>query len=485
VTGEVEYPVPPLADREAVSLFCERAQLEPSPEIAELCVRLDSLPLAVELAAARARALAPRQILARLSQRLDLLEGGRDAEPRQQTLRTTIRWSYDLLTDAERKLFRRLSVFAGGWSLEAAETVCDADVDGLQSLVEKSLVRFADGRYSMLETIRDFAAEQLDEAEMEDARRRHRAFVVELAETSGPALYTADEAAMSARLAPDYANVRTAVSYALEAGEPDDAGLILGALYPFLISHGHLAEVREWVEETLDLRDRLSPRALGEALVGGGEIARFAGDLERAIELKEEVASLEAELRRPNWKVATLADLSEIALDQGDYERARSYAEASAAAGAGPRTDLCFAELALRLGDLAGAEARGRAALAELDEGAFNHACGLEILGETARRAGDLELARDRFEAALRTFAAIRDPGCAADCLDGLSRLAAASGDGERAGTLRGAAFELRQTGQRTAVRTDVPFPEVPEGALARGRGLTFDEAVAYTLSLD
>jgi len=158
---------------------------------------------------------------------------------------------------------------------------------------------------------------------------------------------------------------------------------------------------------------------------------------------------------------------------------------ASAAAGAGPRTDLCFAELALRLGDLPEAEARGRAALAELDEGAFNHACGLEILGETARRAGDLALARDRFQAALRTFAAIRDRGCAADCLDGLSRLAASSGDDERAGALHGAALELRETGQRTAVRTDVLFPELSEDALARGRGLSFDESVAYALALD
>ena len=123
VQGEVEYPVPPLAEPEAVALFCERAQLEPSEEIAELCARLDNLPLAVELAAARTKALSPAQILERLSQRLDLLKGGRDADPRQQTLRATIEWSYDLLDAEEQQLFARLSVFAGGCTLEAAEEV--------------------------------------------------------------------------------------------------------------------------------------------------------------------------------------------------------------------------------------------------------------------------------------------------------------------------------------------------------------------------
>ena len=144
IQGEVEYAVPPLAEPEAVSLFCERSGLEPFEDIAELCARLDSLPLAVELAAARTKALSPAQILERLSSRLDLLKGGRDADPRQQTLRATIEWSYDLLTPEEQELFARLSVFAGGCTLEAAEEVADADLDTLQSLVEKSLLRFTD-----------------------------------------------------------------------------------------------------------------------------------------------------------------------------------------------------------------------------------------------------------------------------------------------------------------------------------------------------
>ena len=182
VQGEVEYPVPPLASPEAVSLFGERAQLEPSEEIAELCARLDNLPLAVELAAARVKALSPAQILERLSQRLDLLKGGRDADPRQQTLRATIEWSYDLLSPEEQELFARLSVFAGGCTLAAAEEVAGADLDTLQSLVEKSLSRFTNERYWMLETIREYAVERLDAAcEREELSGRHADFVLQLA----------------------------------------------------------------------------------------------------------------------------------------------------------------------------------------------------------------------------------------------------------------------------------------------------------------
>jgi predicted ATPase/class 3 adenylate cyclase len=482
VSGEVEYPVPPLAEPEAVSLFCARAQLEPSDDIAELCARLDLLPLAVELAAARVKALSPAQILERLSQRLDLLRGGRDADPRQQTLRATIEWSYDLLSAEEKQLFRRLSVFAGGCTLRAAEAVVDADIDTLQSLVEKSLLRFSNERYWMLETIREFADERLDARESDSMGLRHRAYTVGLAEASAENLHTARESAEAASLAPEYANFRAAVSRALAAGKPDDVGRILGALYPFLISYGHLTEAREWAEAALAARARLSNHGLAETLVGGGEIARFAGDLSRAIELKEELTSLQADPRRPNWKAATLADLCEIALEQGDFERARTYAEQTAAAGGGARAALCFAELALRVGDLRSAELNGLAALADLEEGAFNHATVLELLGEAARRSGDEAGARERFEDALRAFAALRDAGGAADCLDGLGRLATDAGHPERAGRLVGAAQHMRETGVRIPIRSDVPLPDVPEAARARGVAMTFGEAVDYAL---
>ncbi|MCP9487999.1 MAG: adenylate/guanylate cyclase domain-containing protein [Gaiellaceae bacterium MAG52_C11] len=480
--GEVEFTVPPLADSEAVALFCERAQVEPSDEIAELCARLDSLPLAVELAAARTRALTPAQILQRLSHRLDLLEGGRDADPRQETLRATVEWSYDLLSEDEQRLLRRLSVFAGGCTLEAAEAVVDADIDTLQSLIEKSLLRFSGERYWLLETIRQYAEEQLEPAESAVIRRRHGAYMVALAQASAGSLHDVSESAASARLAPDYANVRAAVSDAFAAEEPDDVGRILGALYPFLISHGHLAEAHQWTEAALAARDRLSDRGLAETLMGGGEIARFAGDFGLAIELKEELASVQGDLQRPNWRAATQADLCEIALDQGDFARARRYAEQSAEGGGGARATLCFAELALREGDLPSAEANGIAALADLEEGAFNHATCLELLGETARRSGDEAHARERFSAALRSFVELGDGGGIADCLDGLSRLAVAAGDGGRAGRLRGAAQQLRLTRGRRPIRADLPFPDPPESAQDEGRDLTLEEAVEYAL---
>ncbi len=163
VQGEVEYAVPPLAQPEAVELFCTRSRLEPDAVIGELCRRLDDLPLAVELAAARTSILTPRQILERLSKRLDLLKGGRDADPRQATLRATIEWSYDLLSDDEKVLFARLAVFAGGCTLEAAEEVAEADLDTLQFLVDKSLVRHTTDRFWMLETVREYALERLEE----------------------------------------------------------------------------------------------------------------------------------------------------------------------------------------------------------------------------------------------------------------------------------------------------------------------------------
>jgi predicted ATPase len=479
VQGEVEYPVPPLAEPEAVALFCERSQLEPSDEVAELCARLDSLPLAVELAAARTKALSPAQILERLSGRLDLLKGGRDADPRQWTLRTTIEWSFDLLSSEEQQLFARLSVFAGSCTLEAAEAVCDADLDTLQSLVEKSLLRFDSGRYWMLETIREYAAEQLDESGSDAMRARHRAYVVALAESSAPLLHDEREAEESKRLELEHANIRAAVADAL-AREPDDAARILGAVYLFLISRA-LAESREWAEATLAMRDHLSTSALAEALAGAGEIARFAGDLDRATELKEELVATAVDIKRPNWKAAILVDLCEIALDRGDYRAAREYAERSAVEGGGARSALGFAELALRLDDLRDAELHGAEALAAFDERSFNGACALEILGETARRAGNANLARERFSRALGSFAALRDAG-AADCLDGLARLSFADGDGDRAAVLSRAAHRLRRESGRRPIRTDAQ-PVLLEADGVDKEALDLDAAVEYALA--
>jgi predicted ATPase len=219
IRGEVEYPVSPLAELEAVELFCERARLEPDETIAELCHRLDDMPLALELAAARTGILTPAQIVERLAQRLDLLKGGRDADPRQQTLRATIEWSHDLLDQAEQQLFARLAVFAGGCTLDAAEEVCDADLDVLQSLVDKSLLRHTGDRFWMLETIREFAVERLDETgDAEDVRRRRAAYFLELGELAKPELRAAGAWVWFDRLEAEHDNLRAVLDDALDDG---------------------------------------------------------------------------------------------------------------------------------------------------------------------------------------------------------------------------------------------------------------------------
>ena len=248
VRGEVEYEVPPLAEPEAVELFCMRSQLAPSEEIGELCARLDNLPLAVELAAARTKALSPAQVLDRLSDRLDLLKGGRDADPRQQTLRATIEWSYDLLTGDEQRLFARLSVFARGCTFAAAEEVADADLDTVQSLVEKGLLRFTDERYWMLETIREFAAERLGESGDEgQLRRRHARFFLELAQSLG---MTYESIEVHGRQRHDVAiaeqeNFRSAIDWAFE-DDVELAARIAVALEGFWVALSPFEAVRRF-----------------------------------------------------------------------------------------------------------------------------------------------------------------------------------------------------------------------------------------------
>ena len=212
--GEVEYTVPPLASPKPCRCSANAHRPSPTEEITELCVRLDNLPLAVELAAARTKVLSPAQILERLSQRLDLLKGGRDTDPRQQTLRATIEWSYDLLSEREQRLFRALSVFAGGCTLDAAEAVAEADLDTLQSLLEKSLLRFSNLRYWMLETIREFATERLaaadEEPELAESHAGHMASVFE-----NPYTETTYDNSDLTRIQAELPNLRAALEHAL------------------------------------------------------------------------------------------------------------------------------------------------------------------------------------------------------------------------------------------------------------------------------
>jgi predicted ATPase/class 3 adenylate cyclase len=368
VQGEVEYAVPPLASAEAVTLFCERSQLEPSEEIAALCASLDELPLALELAAARAKALSPRQILERLSQRLDLLEGGRDADPRQQTLRATIGWSYDLLGAEEQDVFRALSAFSGGCTLEAAEQVCGGSVNVLQLLVQKSLLRFSNERYWMLETIREYARERLDEAgEAGGVARRHADYYLALLEQRQPLILGRRRRELLVWFHHEEDNFRAALDFLEETALPD-AAHAADLLSSFWIPRGRLLEGRERLlrllahnELTTDLHALLLEnvadhemhlgeldgaevhareaaalaneagvqRALGFALHTLALVASHRGDLDEAIRLLTRVLE---EVTDDEWiRAMALAELASFQTDAGrDKEARRMLEEASA-----------------------------------------------------------------------------------------------------------------------------------------------------------
>jgi predicted ATPase/class 3 adenylate cyclase len=325
VQGEVEYPVPPLATPEAVSLFCERSRQEASDDVRELCARLDNLPLAVELAAARTKALTPAQILKRLAGRLDLLKGGRDADPRQQTLRATIEWSYDLLTEEEQQLFARLSVFAGGCTLEAAEEVADADLDTLQSLVEKSLLRFTDSRYWMLETIREYAGERLEEA---DTQRRYvDHFVGLVSRLAGDHASITTNAAVMQRLDAETANLRAVLRRLLEQRNGEQALEVVGALADYWLVRGHFHEGLMWAEEALALDGAREDAARGRVLSVASDLSWTVGDLERARAHATESVTFAESLGEPRAIAQALHDLAEVVTEEGDLEGAKTLYE--------------------------------------------------------------------------------------------------------------------------------------------------------------
>lgn len=328
VRGEVEYAVPPLSEPEAVSLFCHRSQLAADDAIATLCLRLDCLPLAIELAAARTSVLSPHQILERLAKRLDLLKGGRDAEARQQTLRAAIVWSYELLNGEEQRLFAYLAVFRGGCSLEAAEEVAEADLDTLQSLVDKSLLRHSNERFWMLETIREFGLERLEASgEAEDVRRRHADHFLHLGEEAEPHVLQLDPIWLD-RLNRDVDNLRAALDW-LDATEETQLVLRLaGALMDLWGAKGYIAEGRRRLEAAL-ADDRSPTAARAKALnaaaslaIGGADVATSRARASEALDLHRQLGD--------DWGVAgSLYLLATAAADDRDFKAARNLLEES------------------------------------------------------------------------------------------------------------------------------------------------------------
>ena len=325
IRGEVDYAVPPLAEPEAVELFCARAQLEPDETIAELCRQLDELPLAIELAAARTTVLSPAQILERFAQRLDLLTGGRDADPRQQTLRATIEWSHDLLNADEQRLFARLAVFRGGCTVAAAEQVAPAELDTLQSLVDKSLLRHTDERFWMLETISAYARERLaasgEEAEL---RQRHGRFFLDFAEAMERAEDRgADQAELRATIAADHDNLRAALEWARDT-HADDVLLRLVSALRYHWAWRALNQERD-VWFPLALERAASPvQARMKVLDQSAARARGKGDYARAQLLVEEWRGL-AEQEEDDVQILSAMNAAALtATERGDLDDARA-----------------------------------------------------------------------------------------------------------------------------------------------------------------
>ena len=386
--GEHNYEVPslmlpPTGDRpspeelgryEGIRLFIQRAQAanprftittDNAPALVELCWRLDGLPLAIELASARTKVLPLEAMLARLGDRLGLLTGGaRDLPDRQRTLRATLDWSYDLLSAAERSLFARLAVFMGGWTLEAAEAVCDlgdeAEVfERTSALVDKSLVqqRGIDGhepRFTMLETVREYALERLEESgDLERLRRRHTAYFLKLAEEEERASRGPLQRVWLDRLETEHDNFRAALSWSLTSQGNTEMGLRLtGALSHFWYVREHHSEARAWLQRALELGSGTTS-ARANVLVGAGRLAWFQGELRRGNALLEESLALYRDLGDDAGTAFTLLVLGRIAVSQGDRKRGAALAKESLALFRQQGNEWGIARALIVLGDVA------------------------------------------------------------------------------------------------------------------------------------
>ncbi len=500
LSGEHEYSVPPLAvpdldaseplatlaAYEGVQLFLERAQaVKPefeltsgnAPAVAEICARLDGLPLAIELGAARVRILSPEALLGRLSQRLALLTGGaRDAPARQRTLRDTIEWSYGLLSASEQRLFARLSVFLGGRTIEAAEAVCDpgaeldpAVFDGVASLVEKSLLRQQEGpagepRLFMLETIREYALDRLERSEEgELLRQRHADYFVVLAEEAEPEILGADQVLWLQRLEAERDNFRAALGWLLERGDTERALRLIGALRRAWVARGYLSETRKWLEAAFDQSAAVPPEVEAKALYGLGRVALVQGDYDQAIPALEASARLFGELGEAEGLVFSLADLGFIATAQGRQEDARLFAEESLAEAkaAGNETTMAAALHSLACTKL-DAEEYGEAralfeqslALRRKLGDKRNMANSLCYLGSVALLEGDYDGATELLDESLALGRELGNLLIVSAALANESLVALAAGHAERAAALgiEGLALSHELGDKRTTV---------------------------------
>jgi predicted ATPase/DNA-binding SARP family transcriptional activator len=521
VSGEHVHPVGPLAPDDAVELFAERVRakdpsfvLDPTtrPTVASIVRRLDCLPLSIELAAARVRTLGLRELDARLAKQLTVLgPGPRDLPARQQTLGETLDWSVRLLDPAERLLLARVSVFAGGFGLDAAARVSlDGDegraIDLLDRLVHASLVvaEERDGRmrYRLFESVREYASELLAGAgELDATRGRHAAWCIELAERTEPDLTSDRQAAAFAALDMEHDNLRAALA-SPNLGADREARLRLTvALSRFWYVRGHLAEGRRWLELALVDAEGASPVIRRRALTAAAAIALLQGDYAAATSMSEGSLAAAHETGEPRLVANGFSNLGAILLAAGEPQRAAPLLEQAVALAreAGESRIAALAinnlgDLALTQGDYARAEPLFEESLSLLRErgDTANVARSLFNLGAVALMLDRLPAADDRFGEALALGQEAGDKEDMAWCLLGIAGLASAAGDGDRAAMLLGAAVELldamgasfkpfeRRLHDTTAGRARVLCGEDAfEDARRRGAGLALDEAIA------
>ncbi|HMA34832.1 MAG TPA: tetratricopeptide repeat protein, partial [Chloroflexia bacterium] len=436
---------------------------ENAAAVAAICARLDGLPLAIELAAARSKLFSPQALLDRLPNRLALLTGGaRDRPARQQTLRGAIAWGYDLLTPAEQALFARLAVFVGGCTVAAAEHVlqepwaADSDpalrtVDGLRELADKSLLRAGEdaggeSRVGMLETIREYALERLGErGELATGRQRHAAYYLALAEAAAPALGGQDQATWLARLAADHDNLRAALGWLLETGDLPAAARLAAGLWRFWDQHGHWSEGRRWLATILARGADLPAALRAPVLLGAGLLARVQADLPEAQACAEAALALYRALDDRPGCAAALDGLAWVALTAGATARAAALSAESLA---------LFRELGDR---------RGIAA-------SLNH------LGWVALEQGDPARAAACYEESVTLCREIGDPIGLARALNNLGEVARVRGDDARAAAFFQERLELARAGGH---RMGIAAALHNLGQVARHQG-AYPAAAAY-----
>lgn len=510
VTGEQTYRVPTLSlpdskqpqtaknltQYEAVRLFIERAQaVQPAfhvtdasaPAVAQVCWRLDGIPLAIELAAARSRALSADEINRRLDQRFRLLTGGsRDRLPRQQTLRALIDWSYDLLTEPEKSLLCRLSVFAGGWTLAAAEAVCSGEpvedwevLDLLTFLVDKSLVVYegvdgqgGQGRMRLLETVRQYAGDRLQESGSSEAMLdRAASWFLRLAAEAAGQMLGPEQAAWLEKLETEHDNLRASLSWyeREEKSASGEAGLRLAvALCRFWATRGHFSEGRQWLGKALgrmpentsgqEVATGFAAEALalrGKALSGAGSLARNQGDYAGAWALLEEAVNIRRRLGDRQGLAISLNNLGNVAESQGDYAAARVLYEESLMIcrqlenQGGVAIALNNVGLiAERQGDYAGAQALYEESLMLSRQLGYQGgiAISLNSLGVVAERQGDYAAARALYEESLILSRQLGYQQGIAENLECMAGAATGLNQMVRAARLGGAVSSLRET---------------------------------------